>query len=893
MSFRFKRRIRLFPGVYFNIGKTGVSMTIGPRGANINIGKGGTYLNTGIPGTGLSWREKLSGSPTPNQPIAQPPNVYPETSGIPPVTQPLTITPALPVSSTSEIVTSEGLIGLSEQISDMRMHREKVYAEFENINTEITTLNENIKIFKNQFFPNKEKIEKSRERISLLTKTIVELSSSLSHYRSELVFDLDKSIENQYKKVVSCFKDLMNCQNIWDITSDRDENNSNEAKSNAGMIVERSLVKFNLEKIEDVFSKYDQLHLQNANGADLYFFPACILLKNHKNDLILVDLKDLKFEQQIQRFIESSETVPSDAEIVDYVWTESNKDGTPDLRYKDNIRIPIVHYASLSFLSESGLCESYYVSNLYAAQGFAREFTKYLGMLHGEEAVPESIPVPRTSPPPVQPDSPPAPIISRDYFDLITGVIDDTKTIFRTMQEDSDLLASLKSKMGDSEIEPKVFLLYCVTFDVVRVFCELLGESITERVVERSCLVFIVNSLVNDINHFSNINYEEFNDFVHDEKMAELTKTFLGIGRKDSPFSITIGHGDDDPLMRNTQFAVPTFLMVVESPYFDKYAVVLCRLATVIAKADGTVSGDEEEALKKILNMIRNPVPELSKKAIKVQTVNENQTLEEVIGELDSLVGLESVKQEVRTLVNLAKIQNERSKLKLKSPEMSFHLVLTGSPGTGKTTVARIVSKIYSKLGILKKGQLVETDRSGLIAEYLGQTPAKVNKVIDSALDGVLFIDEAYSLTQGCKEDYGSEAIATLLKRMEDDRKRLVVVVAGYTEEMKIFIDANSGLKSRFNRYIEFPDYNPDEMLLIFDRQCQLLDYRLEDLARIKVLELFKRAYEKRDRSFGNGRYVRNIFEKAMGGQANRIAGLPRLTKDILTTIVVDDIPES
>ena len=182
--------------------------------------------------------------------------------------------------------------------------------------------------------------------------------------------------------------------------------------------------------------------------------------------------------------------------------------------------------------------------------------------------------------------------------------------------------------------------------------------------------------------------------------------------------------------------------------------------------------------------------------------------------ELDELIGLVSVKNEVKSLANYVKVQKMREEKGLKTPKMSYHLVFTGSPGTGKTTVARIVARIYKDLGILKKGHLVETDRSGLIGQYVGQTAPRVNAVCDSALNGVLFIDEAYAINQGDnKNDYGDEAVATLLKRMEDDRDRLVVIVAGYTDEMKKFINSNPGLQSRFNRYINFPDYASAELI--------------------------------------------------------------------------------
>ena len=235
-------------------------------------------------------------------------------------------------------------------------------------------------------------------------------------------------------------------------------------------------------------------------------------------------------------------------------------------------------------------------------------------------------------------------------------------------------------------------------------------------------------------------------------------------------------------------------------------------------------------------------------------------------------------------------MQEEREKHDLKNSQVSYHCVFTGSPGTGKTTIARLVSRIYKHLGVLSKGHLVETDRSGLIAEYAGQTPVKVNAKVDAALDGVLFIDEAYALV-GDNDDYGNEAVATILKRMEDDRGRLVLIVAGYQENMKEFINANPGLKSRFNRYIEFPDYTPKELLSIFELFCKNAEYRLTAQAKKKMLEHFKKLYDEKDDKFGNGRLVRNMFEQAIENQSNRLVNVKNLTKRKLTTIALKDIP--
>ena len=263
-----------------------------------------------------------------------------------------------------------------------------------------------------------------------------------------------------------------------------------------------------------------------------------------------------------------------------------------------------------------------------------------------------------------------------------------------------------------------------------------------------------------------------------------------------------------------------------------------------------------------------------------------NRTLQK----LNSLIGLENVKREINNLSNLIKIQGLRKSRGMKTTEMSYHCVFTGNPGTGKTTVARIVAEIYKQLGVLSKGQLVETDRSGLVAEYVGQTAPKTNKIIDSALDGVLFIDEAYSLVQGGQEDFGKEAISTLLKRMEDDRARLVVILAGYTKEMEDFINSNSGLQSRFNRYIEFPDYTNDELLDIFKSIVKKNDFHITEEALEKVSFEINRVVANKDPRFGNARYIRNLFEKIIIQQANRLSEITEVSNDLLTMIEADDV---
>ena len=258
--------------------------------------------------------------------------------------------------------------------------------------------------------------------------------------------------------------------------------------------------------------------------------------------------------------------------------------------------------------------------------------------------------------------------------------------------------------------------------------------------------------------------------------------------------------------------------------------------------------------------------------------------------ELENLIGLSNVKEQIISLVNLIKAQELRKKNNLKVVNVSLHSVFSGSPGTGKTTVARLYAGILKQLGVLKKGHLIEVDRSELVAGYLGQTAIKTEEIINKSLDGVLFIDEAYSLTSSSSDSYGEEAINVLLKRMEDDRDRLVVIVAGYTGEMHTFIDSNPGLQSRFNRYIEFEDYKSEELAQIFVSLANKNEYEIDDLAKEKLTRHFESITTNKAEDFGNGRYVRNLFEKIIQEHANHISKLANPNEKDLITITADQI---
>jgi len=376
------------------------------------------------------------------------------------------------------------------------------------------------------------------------------------------------------------------------------------------------------------------------------------------------------------------------------------------------------------------------------------------------------------------------------------------------------------------------------------------------------------------------------------------------------------------------------------APLRDRIAeleTIVVRLANIIARADGPMKPTESAHVQKIQDELYRhlrPIPidqpdqrsqagaartetiveilhdaeklpeadsikpkqATGKIAIEIRSVEPDQQtpaerLEEALSELNRLIGLENIKQELRTLSNFIKVQQQREQAGLPTTDLTLHMVFTGNPGTGKTTVARIVGRILAAMGVLEQGHLIETDRSGLVAEYGGQTGPKTQQKIDEALGGVLFIDEAYSLIAAEGEDpFGLEAVQTLLKRMEDDRERLVVILAGYPNEMQTLIRSNPGLSSRMNRKLQFVDYTPLDLAKIFGQFCTKNHYQLRPLTRARVMVGLDHLHQHREQHFGNGRASRNLFEHAIRLMANRIAEISELSVEQLTILEPEDI---
>lgn len=501
--------------------------------------------------------------------------------------------------------------------------------------------------------------------------------------------------------------------------------------------------------------------------------------------------------------------------------------------------------------------------------------------------------------------------ISPSYYNHCKSESEDLKIYLGNLQNIDGLIAYLNDLGGLEEVDkmgptggfnPRLFFFFI--YDLTKCYIQL-GHTLTPRSKEIVCLALLLNKILSP---GKTLTLKEYCIFRYD-----------GIERLISVLGI-IYNSNDPEMTGEYDFYMPRFFKDFDPDRIAPYMTMLYRYASFIAKADGTVTKKESDYLAGLMKDISasdsNASNTDSSGHIKYFIPDSNDTIVSSASsfektpekpqkkkqqqlpaqtspdeQLKSLIGLESAKKEVNKLSNFIKIQQLRETQGLKTPPISYHCVFTGNPGTGKTTVARIIASIYKSLGILKKGHLVETDRSGLVAEYVGQTAVKTNKIIDSALDGVLFIDEAYSLVQGGSGDYGMEAIATLLKRMEDDRKRLVVILAGYGDEMKQFIDSNPGLQSRFNRYIHFDDYTSGELLAIYDLNLKKCEYNLAPDARMRLQEVIDKAVEDKDANFGNARYVRNLFEKTLENQASRLASLPGLDKAQLQLITAADIP--
>ena len=460
-----------------------------------------------------------------------------------------------------------------------------------------------------------------------------------------------------------------------------------------------------------------------------------------------------------------------------------------------------------------------------------------------------------------------------------------------------DYQTALKSVTGkDYTVEQIITALSCCGEKSKRLAVPGFFKQIVERDLECGCITadHFLNVLSSFLGAMALIN----GDFTVEEAnmLQEIMDSLIGYAKScglsvGSDYQVpkttepaASGYLANDVLLKKSTDKSPKETEKDPSPKNDSdtHGLIVPIIPVII-----NVGRENSEVLNKAEE--EKPVEPEVKPSINSNT-DDKETLESLLKELDELIGLDNIKRDVHSLINFIRISRMRKERGMKVPTISYHLVFTGNPGTGKTTVARLIARLYYQMGILPKGQLVEADRSTLVAGYLGQTAIKTQKVIQEAMGGVLFIDEAYSLSDEGGDSYGKEAIETILKAMEDHRDELIVIVAGYTDLMHDFIDSNPGLSSRFGKYFEFSDYSEDELTSIFKSFCEKNGYNLSADAELILKKHFLDLYENRDKKFGNARTARNVFEKSIHAQANRLAEMVSLTDCDLESITADDI---
>lgn len=855
-------RTEIAPGIYLDLSKVGVSTTIGVRGSSLT--HHGQYVNTGIPGTGFYERTKLVHTHQAHAPLSYA-SADPQTAHA--NTLVVAIAMAIGVFCISLafsflegcivwavfvvllifVATISGMAGDKSKEVDHSLWIYKAKATLPKLQGKTKEVLKNFidcyELAKQIEYETKvvnaleEKLRGASN--AKLEQLLWEHQSKLEELNRQLAdvqIDVDAPLTDEekeaYGKVCDAFEEAMHSAYTWFVAP---SNYGSPAKPHAQTTGKRRRASAYVGVFDYLKSNFD-VPVLDAGDTQYYIYPKFVIKASSV------------CEFEVYPLTPSAITVS----IVKYA------NGSPDKRHTNNKLVPVYQYGCINF--DLGSTPSRFMfSDGEASERFAEALAFYVGK----------------------------PNASSSSSEEEMASSNANGTFYSAMEKAAtNLYLHVKSMNG--------------------------MEDVVEAMNKQHCLA-VADDLPFTVNHRLAL-----------AAFADAWKCYKGLGHQVdyskpeiiglSIFCAELGSEDalsvvsSEQLMRSQGIAATKgFIKVMEDSFdtnfpddkffvieilrdngidedvVNKYAVLLYRFASILAKADGNV--DESETAW-LANMVK-----FTESADKGRETAREGKDAPALQQLDKLIGLESVKEEVNKLTNFIKVQNLRKQKGMNAITISYHCVFTGNPGTGKTTVARIVAQIYRELGILKKGQLVETDRSGLVAEYVGQTAVKTNKIIDSALDGVLFIDEAYSLVQGGGNDYGKEAIATLLKRMEDDRDRLVVILAGYDNEMKLFIDSNPGLQSRFNRYIHFCDYNVEELMAIFKLNLKKFDYELTNDAEQKISHLFSYAVSHKDQNFGNGRYARNVLEKTLENQATRLASVSEITEQMLRTIEENDIP--
>lgn len=990
MPIRFRRRLRLAPGVYINFSKSGLSATIGKRGASLTLNSQGLYGNVGIPGTGLSYRTRILkpqknvdqeighstkqiNNPTPNAItyFKQLPSVYEKNDALPIKRDKgigmiilgvlLLVVAALlwlsgmrdPIvlgiiagcvlfsilflwigidrarsynnmdtTNINNLKKVNQILEKSKFMSPLQVEILEETKKYLEIASQIDTINAAlIKLQKRQ-------TKRNREKLFQLNEQLESLKNSLQECGIIADGDLTKPQLDAYQQFCCKMRKVKEYDGIWKYLSEK-------SYSIARMTEDTFSVLKYIEKVPTIV----------ANTETIYFYPKYIIKAKSCCDFDILEWKDAQF-------IWDMRSVPVPQSDVDKFinirksFLHETKNGQPDRRYSSNA---MRAEATVGLLGIKNFNVQYYFNDAFVSQDINNSIREYIKILNKKHVM-----------------------LSKEYFDTLVSAILKLTDFYSVLCNDSNFRTIIKRTMNiSSEAKISDSINIMLQYDIIQCYSNI-KQKVDFESKEGIALSLVILHLIHPNGHLS---YDNYWEIITNSTMKNLQETVIELAQQTK-------------MQKQWEDKLYTLLYSYDKEACYQFLILFYRIISIIAKADGTISNEEAMALSRIVilkdniertenNNYREIPPlgndnetmgETTKRLIdepyladiarfivenknaQISTIHEHfkldyekimdirdflsnngihpwisreelheklismgledysipkqkgqeaststiPTLHKTIynsSNLDELIGLASVKKEVKTLTNFIKIQQHRVAQGMKVPSISFHCVFTGNPGTGKTTVARIIAEIYKDLGILRKGHLVETDRAGLVAEYVGQTAVKTNNKIDEALDGILFIDEAYSLSEGGANDFGKEAIATLLKRMEDDRDRLVVILAGYTNEMKGFIDINPGLQSRFNRYIDFPDYTADELVQIFDANLKKFDYKMNDDSKKVITTFFENAVNHKDKNFGNARFARNVFEKTLERQANRLAYKNNISNNDLITIDVEDLP--
>ena len=756
----------------------------------------------------------------------------------------------------SRTVSPDDYIELGKHFLVRKNEFDEIQKEIENTRTILALKKQDLQNLENGLlgsFFNKTEINTTSSIITDTTSLLNSLIEVQQTIRVEINFNLGLEQSELFNQAFASIQKLIESDKIWSI-ADTIENETGAIKKS----VDRRIVDFKYNPIDFLNASYSPIIFRTFSDTFICIYPAFTLIFSDYKTLYLIPINQLDCLFASQRFMEKEEEIPKDSKIIDQTWSELNNDGSKNLLAQNNKSLPIVEYGNIEVIARGfKLKEEFHISNFSAAEASAIAVQSFLKTF----------------------DTTITPALSENEFEQIKSFADKHLAVYANLEKHQDALFELYKKSNIKEFPftiPMEMLEYFFLLDLMS--CFKISSNIEKTKSKES---FVLHYIIAKKKGFVVDDYAQHAIF-YSPKLIDQYKKII----------VQLGPEADEAIEAETTLYLSTLLNLFNKELDIEYRSSLYRFTSIVVKIDGKVSQKEEAALKRI--MVSPPENTELSPVEHIPTIDQSNdtSVETAMQALNELTGLTEVKAEINTLINFIKVQKAREETGLKTTSLSLHIVFTGNPGTGKTTVARIVAQIYKALGVLTQGQLIETDRSGLIAEYVGQTAVKVNTTVDSALNGVLFIDEAYSIVGDKDDSFGKEAVSTLIKRMEDDRKNLIVILAGYTDQMNTFIDTNPGFKSRFNRYIDFSDYSPEELFAIYESMSLKLDFVLTDKAKLKLVQVLSLAYTNRDETFGNGRYVRNLFEKSMEMQANRIAGIGKLTKDLLRTIEEIDIPD-